>query len=61
MNGVNDLMRNYAFGLGVPKVDPKDTVTIPWADYEAMKRKIARLEHSAMLDSWRLNPDRMGS
>lgn len=37
------------------------TITIPLEAYEALLQKIAALEQSRYEDSWRLNPDRMGS
>lgn len=54
-------MSPYSMGFD-PRRDPNlsQTVTIPREEYEAMKRKLHRLEHAAMLESWRTNPDRMG-
>jgi hypothetical protein len=54
----------YTFGPTGFKRDrasSADTVTIPLATYEAMQRKIEYLERQAFVDSWRTNPDRMGS
>jgi hypothetical protein len=38
-----------------------ETVTISLAVYEDMRRRLARLERQAYIESWRTNPDRMGS
>jgi hypothetical protein len=54
---------HLAYGLPQkrPAADPQATVTIPLATYEALLRKIENLERQVFLDSWRTNPDRMGS
>ncbi|SAK95675.1 hypothetical protein AWB76_07175 [Caballeronia temeraria] len=60
---MNDLSP-YTFGPTGFKRDREstlETITIPLSTYKAMQRKIAYLEHQANLDSWRTNPDRMGS
>jgi hypothetical protein len=50
-----------AYGL-TPKLPQNGTmVTIPLATYEALLRKVESLERQVFLDSWRTNPDRMGS
>lgn len=50
------------FLFGVEPIPMNETtVTIPRRQYEEMLRKIERLEREAFLQSWKDNPDRMGS
>jgi hypothetical protein len=46
---------------GLPKKRPEGNITIPLATYLDMVAKIERLQQQADHDSWRTNPDRMGS
>jgi hypothetical protein len=51
----------FQSAYGLAKKRPEGTVTIPLATYEALLRKVESLERQVFLDSWRTNPDRMGS
>lgn len=58
---MTDSLFEKAYGLPKKRPDDSATITIPLATYEALLKKIERLESQAAHDSWRLNPDRMGS
>jgi hypothetical protein len=53
--------KEFQRAYGLPTKRPEGTVTIPLATYEALLRKVESLERQVFLDSWRTNPDRMGS